>query len=484
MKKLLKLVLAFAIAVVPLLTAIPAAANAEGQNTPITTFGLGTPDSPAQAAITKLLQMPDGTTVPSDAGFQFTVDYRATLTGGGLNAAPINVPASPASLTIGNTPLTDAGRAHFGPFANDVAVYAATTTDLLAGINWIAPGQFLFTVREVANTNANIMPFEPGYVEDMFYDDTFFTLLVRVAADENGDLYVQYTAAWEGNGPFGDGANVTDVPEGNQEGKLEPDPGRPGGPGNLEGYSDIAFLNTFVRRTEDDGRTPSGTPGGPGEQPELPGGNLPGETPGVPGPGEQTPGTPTPEPVVPGFDTAFMVTKNVDGQTASAESVFDFTAQVTLPSLVSNAPITAWIYTFDGNMFVQGAQVYFTNGSANFQLGHNQSLVFGPLPIGTTVVATELPNELGYVPTVHLILGGDGIGQATGTAATGVSTDNVPTAPHRLGEGLNHAGFINSNIEVPITGLLLNNLPIILIGVGVIGFAAMTIASQKRRAYQ
>lgn len=533
MKKTVKFLLALAVALVPMLTAVPAFAdeyengngNGNGGPTEVATRP-GTAEEPAEAGITKLLQMPVGTTVPETASFRFSVIYRATLTGGGNTPQPITIPGNVADetglfdLTIGDTPLSPAGNAHFGPFETDIDVYVATTDNILENVNWTAPGQFLFTIREIANTNTTNMPFLPGYVENMFYDDAFYTLFVRVAVCPTGedavagcdDFFVEYTAAWEGTGPFEqceydeNDVEVCEivVPEGEQLGKGEPDPNRPGGPGNLVGYSDVFFLNTFIRRTET-----NNPPVCPDEDPdcELGGGDLPPTPPPVQPtcpeeepecdedelppfiPGE--PGTPGEPPVVPGFDNAFTISKNIitDSHT-SINSTFDFNAVITLPSLAQNAPIAAWIYTFNAATGVFDREDYVIEftvvdgvGTTNFELGHNQALAFAALPIGTQIFAEEeLP--AGYTPSVQLFLGGDRIGAYTGNTGATISTDDIAGAPHRLGEGLNLASFVNRNITPPITGLLLNNMPIIMVVVAGAGFFAMTVANKKRRAYE
>lgn len=481
MKKTFKLFLALALVVVPFFAAMPVVADSG-------TGSVGTPAVPAEAAVTKFLQMPCGTARP-DATFTFEMTFAERLTG------PAPATFAPAMVTetvsmANAVALTDAQRTANG-FADDVCVYAITTPDLLSDITWTHPGQFLFTVREVVNTNAGTQ-FLPGYVEDMFYDATEFTLLVRVGVASNGDLYVQYTASWNERPSFDlNGEPVEcDLPGVDYcldytDGKGNPDPNDPG---NIDGFTDLRFINTFIRRTEDDGNTPGGTPGAPGEGPDLPGGDLPGDIPSTPG-DPSTPGTPGEPPVVPNLphNNAFMITKNIDGQLANPTSTFDFSAQVNLPSLVPNAPIFGWIYTYEAGSFVQGERVDFVSGQTNtFQLGHNQAFIFAPLPIGSRVVATELANDGGYTPRVYLTLGGAdqaGVNPRSGTAAAGVTTYTENT-DHRLGEGVNHARFINAIIDVPITGLLLNNLPLILVVTGATGFFVMMVINKKRRAYE
>ena len=515
MKKSLKLFLAFALVIVPFLTTVPALA--EGEEAVPGRGSIGTPATPAQAAVTKFLQMPCGTTRPN-ATFEFEMEFVEVLTGAsahvvvdGTNRVPslTNPPVvaerevSMASATL----LTAEQRAQVGPFADDVCVYAITTSDFLTGITWTHPGQFLFRITEVMGTNT--LPFLPGYVDSMFYDDTEFYLVVRVGITAEGILYVAYTATWEGR-PDIDLEDITEDCEYQDleldecidltDGKRDPDPSRPT-PNWPAGMSQIYFLNTFIRRTEDDPSNPTDPVCPPDDEDCepicdedhpyydndcLPPGTLP--------------------PVTPGFDNAFMITKEVEGNLADQTRDFDFTAEVRLPSLVPNAPVLAWIYTRTDDGWTRGAAVPFINNNgiatpaADFQLRHDQALVFAPLPVGSQVMATERANDHGYTPEVTLVLGVSGVNTnfiypaRVGTAGAGVTTGDrtgaapdfvdVPGADHRLGEGSNMAEFLNVNQDVPITGLLLNNLPIILVVAGALGFGMMIVVNQKRRAYE
>jgi len=436
------------------LVALVATAVLQANANPLGRGGSGTVTAPAQAAITKFLQMPVGTTTP-EARFTFDVVFRETLNG----TAPTAFPATPVHLDIpANAPeLSNEDRAALElSAAADVKIVEATTPDLLAGVTWAGAGEFLFTVTERADTN--VLPFLSDYTEEIIYDtSTTYTLFVRVVADsETGDLYVESTWAWRGSGP-----DFTDDESDVNTGKLDPDPNRPGG-GNR---SEVSFLNTFIRRTEDD--IPEEIPGG-----ESPGGTTPDDG----GPGD---------PGIPSLDNAFIVSKRVGGQLSSINSAFDFNVTVTNPTLASDTIIRAWIYSNVAGTFVRGSEVLFTSGVArsDIALNHGQSLVFEPLAIGTIVEATEV-NPAPYTPTLHLTLGGVGIGNASGTPAAGVGTNNIAEAPHRLGEGDNVADFININASIPITGLIMNNLPLILVSTATVGFFAVVVARKKRRAYE
>ena len=512
MKKALKLFLALALIIVPFLTGAPALAD-EGNGATPGAGSIGTPTNPAQAAVTKFLQMPCGTTRPN-ATFEFEMEFLEVLTGAsthvvvdGTNRVPsLTTPPVVAERTVSMasaTLLTDAQRAQVGPFADDVCVYAITTPDFLTGITWTHPGQFLFRITEVMGTNT--LPFLSGYVDSMFYDDSEFYLVVRVGITADGDLYVAYTAAWNGR-PDIDLEDITEDCEYQgldldecidlTDGKRDPDPSRPT-PNWPDGMSQINFLNTFIRRTEDDPYDPT-LPCPPGDEdcepicdedhPYYDNDCLP-------------PGTLPIDPEE--FENAFMITKEVEGNLADPTRYFNFTAEVRLPSLVPNAPVLAWIYTRTTDGWSRGAVVAFNNNNgiatpaADFQLRHNQALVFAPLPVGSQVVATERANTHGYTPEVTLILGGAtlvGNPARVGTAAAGVTTGDrtgeapnfidAPGATHRLGEGTNAADFVNVNQDVPITGLLLNNMPIVMVAVAGIGFLAMIVTNKKRRAYE
>jgi len=444
--------------------------------------GRGTPENPEQAVVTKHLEMPIGTTPPATT---FTFDF--TALGTATNPFPPNTQDGVALSTL-TAPAVGSVNAAFttttptevqpAPRA-DVIRATIHTSDALNGIVWPGSGVFVYQVTERTDTFTNTAR------EHMYFDTIQYNLYVTIGEAADGTFYVRGSHAWERDPETG--ANVGP--------KLNPNPWRPG-PGAIEGGSDLIFRNRFIRRTDDTSTTP-----GPG-RPVLPG---PGTS--VPGPGD------TPNPGVPGgLESALIISKRVTGSMASANSTFTFTGALTHTTLVNEVvtdvteaavtygPVVAWVYHNNGTNFVRGrrapagtlpASYTFTPGTTpgetgpltTFELRHGEVLIFERAPIGNIFVSTET-DSLVYHPSIDLMVNGQAITPRASLNTPGtIGTNDVGTAPHRLGEASNIAAFTNMNDPVPITGLIMNNLPIILVTVGVMGLGAVTIVSKKRRSY-
>ena len=439
--------------------------------------GAGTPANPEQAVITKHLEMPIGTTPPNATfTFEFTplgTDANPLPSNSQSNIGISTFPAPAINSIDAEVTTTTSTEAQAAPRA-DVVRATIHTADALHraapnNITWPEPGVFVYRVRE-AGTFTNTAR------EHMYFDTIEYNLYITIGEAANGDLYVRGTHAWV-RGENGENVGP----------KLNPNPWR------TDGGSDLIFVNRFIRRTDDIPTTP-----GPG--PERP--TTPGPGPDLPGPGN------TPNPGVPGgLDSALIISKRVTGSMASANSAFTFTGALTHTTLVNEVmaditaaettygPVVAWVYHNNGSGFVRGrrspagtlpASYTFTpatGATTTFELRHGEVLIFERVPIGNIFVSTET-NSLTYLPSIDLMVNGQAITPRAALTAPGtIGTDNVGTAPHRLGEASNIAAFTNTNDPVPITGLIMNNLPIILVTTGVIGLGAVTIVSKKRRTY-
>ena len=437
--------------------------------------GAGTPANPEQAVVTKHLEMPIGTTPPATS---FTFDF-AALTG---TAIPSNTQAgiglataTPPTLSSVSAAFTTTTPTEAQPAPRaDVLRATVHTSDALAGITWPSSGVFVYHVTERTDTFTNTAR------EHMYFDTIQYNLYVTIGEAADGTFYVRGSHAWERDPVTGENVGP----------KLNPNPWREG-PGADEGGSDLIFRNRFIRRTDD---IPTTDEPGP-------------ERPITSGPGSELPGpNDTPNPGVPGgLDAALIVSTRVTGSMASANSTFTYTGSLTHTTLVNEViaditgadttygPVVAWVYHNNGSGYVRGRRApegtlptsyTFTPGaSTTFELRHAEVLIFERVPIGNIFVQTQT-NSLTYQPSLDLMVNGQVITPRAALTAPGVvGTDNVGTPPHRIGEASNIAAFTNTNDPVPITGLIMNNLPIILVTAGVVGLGAATAASKKRRAY-
>ncbi|EID26229.1 hypothetical protein HMPREF1047_0608 [Streptococcus oralis SK1074] len=180
-------------------------------------------------------------------------------------------------------------------------------------------------------------------------------------------------------------------------------------------------------------------------------------------PNEPTPNKPNPDNLDPTTNSLF-IKKVVSGDTADKTKDFTFKITFTKSS-------TATSDTFIGK--VNNTEYTFTSGQEKtITLHHDQMLVFQTIPAGTRYTVKEI-GTAGY--TASATYNENGITkEATGTKATDFSVDNS-----LIGEKTNNNTITNTLPDVTPTGLLIDNLPFILmIGLGLAGFVVL---SKKRR---
>lgn len=242
----------------------------------------------------------------------------------------------------------------------------------------------------------------------------------------------------------------------------------------------MRFTNTFIRRTDD-------------EAEEIPIAPHPNPTP-EPDPDRTDPG-------IPGAINALSVTKRVHGTHADTRDAFPFSGTITNSSLINALPeenrvtyesFRGWIYQFNatsGEYERTTSFVDFTAGEARtFNLTHGQALVFDGIPVGNEIVMTET-NSGNYHPRIDLRTNGTNRGyHAIAAANSSIGTGHIayPTGQtaHSSGELSNVAAFTNTNQTTPITGLITNNLPFILVTLASAGLVAIVVVSRKRRAFE
>ena len=430
MKKMFKAILALAVVLVPLLGGSIASADEEVLLIPET--------------ITKYLETPCDATFPDGATFTFEFDLIGEIVG----TDPGRIAAQTPAPSIPDRTVTfDAADLDQVSDEDGICTYREEV-NFTAGVDWLRPGHFIFLVTETEDTNT--LPFMDGYDEEMRYDGTEFELHV-IVSERGGNLVITGTYAWDlgevddawGGIPAIPGEDLT-----NPQGKVE--------------Y--ISFTNTFIRRTEP-------IDGCPPEHPLYP------ECDFIPDPPcpSTDPNYPYCEPEVPVFDSALTISKLVSGDQADTTIYFDFDFTIDPHALEEEGrTFYAYLWTHDLELggWVRGERVGFEAGANSFELRHGQALVFDPIVIGTNVRVVEI-DYAPYTPSVTVTSGGDV------SNLTGPDTGRFPVL-----EGNNSAAFLNVFNSVPITGLIAENLPFILIGVAAVGFFMMVVVGKKRRAYE
>ena len=175
---------------------------------------------------------------------------------------------------------------------------------------------------------------------------------------------------------------------------------------------------------------------------------------------------PTPSTINPNAD-ALTITKKVAGGLASKTKNFTF-------KLTFKAASTDETGTYTGTKGTE--QIQFTKDvEKEFTLHDGESLVFSDLPAGTKYTLKE-EGTSGYTPSSAYKENGTLKNGATGTQSQAYTVADV-----LIGEKENNNIVTNTLPEVTPTGLLIDNLPfIIMIGLGLFGF--ILVAKRRREA--
>lgn len=159
--------------------------------------------------------------------------------------------------------------------------------------------------------------------------------------------------------------------------------------------------------------------------------------------------------------TSLTVAKHTKGALADKTKAFTFKVTFTKPA------------TYDGSTFVSGNDTYTFGQEYTFTLADGGQKVFSNLPAGTRYVVTEVGSADGYAPSVTVVE--NGTQNVNKTAADADSLATAETGKTNLaGEGTNTVTFTNTYKDVPITGIIMNNLPFVILilaaAAGIVGY--------------
>ena len=171
-------------------------------------------------------------------------------------------------------------------------------------------------------------------------------------------------------------------------------------------------------------------------------------------------------------DGSLIIEKQTIGELADKTKDFDFTIEF------KKSP-TSEQTEFKG--MIGDKEVICTVGQkVNFKLHDKQQLVFKNIPVGARYTVTEKEAQDGYTPSVIVIENGNKSQIKTANEKDSLSSaDNGNT--NLVGEKTNKVEFTNTYEDKPITGIVMNNLPFILmIGVATLGFGALAIIKRRK----
>jgi hypothetical protein len=383
----------------------------------------GSSETPAAAAITKVLKMPVGTSTPAHT-------YTFTFTDGvrdGDEAEAPDIANATVTFTAGDN----------GSEAGDVKTVTKQTEDFLSGVEWEDTGIYTYTVTETASGNTladgTATPFMQ---EHLTYSQAEYTINVYVY-DDGGELYVKYVEAYDVLDDAGE--------EGDLE-KIDPKPGN-----GTSTFSDMSFTNEYYKTNSVD-----------------------------------------PNPTTKSANGALYIDEAVSGNMGNTSQPFTVNIKVTKPSLVGAAgPYKAYLVDSEGRVdepltaYTNAEGKYYTftdNTGVDITLKHDQRLVFVNVPVGSTYTAAQsaTPN---YVANVAVQYNGEtAVSTENLSANNAVAAADVATVVKLVGQaGANGAAFDNFYEIEPPTGIVIHNLPFIMLFMLAGAALFLVVARRSRR---
>lgn len=419
--------LSLALAIVLCLgTALPALADLNGDGAAV-----GTESNPAKVGITKLLIMPDGTTIPT-ATFTFNVSKVSK------NDETDSI-ALAAMPSIGKTDGTGTNSVTYATLdsssvANGVKSVYQETPDILSGIIWPSAGVYVYEISEQIDS----------------YTGTAQETMTYSAAKYRLSVYVKEKTSGSGFYVYGVSVVITTPDNGAQNGgdKVDPTPGTGGK------HSDLIFTNSYLKT------------GGGGDPTDL-------------------------------ANQRVSISKLVVGDYAEKDRYFTYDLTVTQPTAVTGNAATYKAYVLNSsNAIVTSASHtstaiqtdsygdYFTVTSGtqtSVMLKHGEKLVFTDVHIGASYVANE-QGAVGYTPSAIVTVNGVTPENLSGSLGSSLSTNSRTIGD----QGANTAAFTNTyRSDVTPTGIIIDNLPFILLLTVAVGTLVLfvVVKARKRRGY-
>lgn len=397
------------------------------------------------AAITKVLRTGQTTTTPGTTftfEFEQLTDVTTDADGKTISVQQTDVPINPitASTTSAMTGTDDP--------ANRVKTVEVETGDIFANVNYTKAGIYVYKVKEAAtgftNTDSEIMT----------YSQQEYTMYVYVANKDDGSgVYIQAVGTVYSKDTAGKvtGDEGVDPEVGSKvDPTPNPNPDDPKGEVDVDN-SEMEFINDFVKRQGGD-------------------------------PDDPTPTDPTKQ--------QLAISKTVTGDYGDREKYFDF--DVTLKSpLVSTATVYNGYVVDAGNNVVTSTENFATLGTddkgAQFiaftlnddgvatqkiKLKHGQKLVFTDVEVGTHFQSVETATDE-YTESL--------VATMNGNVITGQPTA-LDSSLLIVGENTNSVAHDNKFEDITPTGILISNLPFILLILAAAGgITAYIIARNRRR---
>lgn len=164
---------------------------------------------------------------------------------------------------------------------------------------------------------------------------------------------------------------------------------------------------------------------------------------------------------------------NANGTTTTSDAEFEFTATFAFPT-GTDANTLGGIKDANGNP-VELAE----GGTYTFHLKANENMKFTGVPVGTTITVKESAAK-NYKGSAEITINGT---QLTPVSAAKYSAELTAVNNEKLGQKQNTVDVTNTYNDVPVTGIIMNTLPYVLM-IALCGAALMAFVAFKRRRLQ
>lgn len=164
---------------------------------------------------------------------------------------------------------------------------------------------------------------------------------------------------------------------------------------------------------------------------------------------------------------------NANGTAKTSEDTFAFTATFAFPTGTD-------ANTLGGIKDANGKPVTLAEGGTyTFHLKANENMKFTGVPVGTTITVKESATK-NYKGSAEITINGT---QLTSVSATKYNAELTAVNNEKLGQKQNTVDVTNTYNDVPVTGIIMNTLPYVLM-IALCGAALMAFVAFKRRRLQ
>lgn len=164
---------------------------------------------------------------------------------------------------------------------------------------------------------------------------------------------------------------------------------------------------------------------------------------------------------------------NANGTAETSKDTFAFTATFAFPTGTD-------ANTLGGIKDANGKPVALAEGGTyTFHLKANENMKFTGVPVGTTITVKESATK-NYKGSAKIIINGT---QLTSVSATKYNAELTAVNNEKLGQKQNTVDVTNTYNDVPVTGIIMNTLPYVLM-IALCGAALMAFVAFKRRRLQ